>query len=145
MKFFFCCVWSFVAAHRLARFGEGAASAVAGAGFSSQWLLLWSMGLGAQASVRAAHGTSLLHGMWDLPRPDRTCVTCVSRQMLNHWTIGSPCFYLLAAAKDMLWTLGPDVSFKWLLSVIFALNPGGNFWVLKPRSGIGGLPWWLRG
>lgn len=38
---------------------------------------------------------------------DRTCVTCVSRQMLNHWTIGKSCFYLLLLPKIVLWTWDP--------------------------------------
>ena len=74
----------FIAAHRL--------SLVAALGdFSSWWckgFLLQNTGSRACRLSRCSVWVQLPHGMWDLSSltRNRTCVPCIERQILNHWT-----------------------------------------------------------
>ena len=76
---------------------EQGATPPGGMGFSSLWLLLWSIGsrcapglrrCGSRPSCPTARGTARTR--------DRTCVPCIGRQILNHWTtreVQLPVFY----------------------------------------------------
>ena len=46
---------------------------------------------GAQASLVVEHGLSC-HGVWDLDSQtsDGVHIPCIGRQILNHWSTGSP-------------------------------------------------------
>ena len=76
-----CCVWAFSTC------GKQGYSLVWCMGFSSQYLLWWSMG------PKCASVSSSRHMGFAAPQPvgsswnrDWTCVPCIGRWTLNHWT-----------------------------------------------------------
>ena len=54
--------------------------------FSFLWLLVWSMGSGAQASVVVVHGLSCSEPVRSSWTRDQTHVSCIGRQILIHCT-----------------------------------------------------------
>ena len=68
-NFIFWLCWVSFAAHRLSLVAvSGAYSLLQCAGFSLQWLLLWSMGSRCLGFSSCGSWAQLLWGMWDLPR-----------------------------------------------------------------------------
>ena len=86
---------------------RGGYSLVAVCSFSLWWLLLWSPGSGA-------HG---LQWLWDMgfvvlrhvgssQTRDLTCVSCIARQILNHWTTRESVSHSFKTCRsDSLWCM----------------------------------------
>ena len=83
--------------HRLSLVAVSGALSVCCVGFSLQWLSCcgaWALGTGAQQFLDSrAQAQQLWHtglvAPWHVESPqtrDQTCVSCIGRQVVNHWT-----------------------------------------------------------
>ena len=73
--------------------------------FKKKYLFIWLCQVLFIAHGLSSCGTQALRGMWDLSSPtrDQTGISCIRRQILNHWTTReSPPSHLLLSESDMM-------------------------------------------
>ena len=73
--------------------------------FLKKYLFIWLCQVLFIAHGLSSCGTQALCGMWDLSSPtrDQTGISCIRRQILNHWTTReSPPSHLLLSESDVM-------------------------------------------